>query len=155
VDGILPFVCGWNVVDLFNFKSIFSQRVVQKALRNLVSLSKMMLLGIPKCTKTYSKNMFVASCPLMVLQGIRMHILMNLSTTSVDFSSQITTSRGSLVPKTRGSRGSHTPIGVSLGRDLKNRLLLFLSWVKGSMCIRVPKVVILDVGGLESMSANL
>jgi hypothetical protein len=76
-------IYGWNVVDLFNLVSIFSQSVVQKALRNMVSLSKMMLLGIPKCTQTYSKNMFVSSCPLMVfLQGIRMHILLNLSTTT-------------------------------------------------------------------------
>ena len=48
---------------------------------------EMMLLGIPKCTQTYSKNMFVASCPLMVfLQGIRMHTLLNLSTTTNKYS---------------------------------------------------------------------
>jgi hypothetical protein len=80
--SIFPSVWGWNVVNLFNLVSI-SQSVVQKALRNLVSLSEMMLLGIPKCTQTCSKNMFVDSCPLMVfLQGIKMHILLNLSTTT-------------------------------------------------------------------------
>jgi hypothetical protein len=46
---------------------------------------------------------------------------------SVDFSNQIVVWRGSLVPQTRVS---HTPIGVWLGCDLKNRLLLLLllSW---------------------------
>jgi hypothetical protein len=31
----------------------------------------------------------------------------------------------------------------------------YASWIKGSMCIKVPKVVILDVGRYERMSANL
>jgi hypothetical protein len=43
--------------------------------------------------------------------------------TSVDFSRQIAAWRGFFVPQTRGS---HTPIGVWLGHDLKNRLLLLL-----------------------------
>jgi hypothetical protein len=43
--------------------------------------------------------------------------------TSVDFISQIVVRRGSPVPKTRGS---YTPIGVWLGHDLKNKLLLLL-----------------------------
>ena len=80
--SVCPSVCGWNVVDLFKFVSIFSYNVVQNALRNLVSLSEMMFLGIQKCTQTYPKNKFVASCPLIVfLQGIRTHILLNLWTT--------------------------------------------------------------------------
>jgi hypothetical protein len=63
--------------------SIFSHNVVQNALRNLVSLSEMMFLGIPKSTLTYSKKFFVASRPLMVfLQDKRMHIFRNLSTTT-------------------------------------------------------------------------
>jgi len=78
---VFLYVHRWNVVDLLNLVSMFSQSVVQKALRNLVSMFEMMLLSIPKCIQTCSKNMFVASCPLLVfLQGIRMHILLNLST---------------------------------------------------------------------------
>ncbi|MCY6524768.1 hypothetical protein, partial [Actinobacillus pleuropneumoniae] len=70
-----PSICGWNVVDIFNFKSIFSQNVFQNALRNMVSMSEIMLLSIPKCMQTYPKKTFVASCPLMViLQGITTRI---------------------------------------------------------------------------------
>jgi hypothetical protein len=47
---VFPSVCGWNVVDLFNLVSILSHNVVQNSLRNMVSLSEMTLLGIPKCT---------------------------------------------------------------------------------------------------------
>jgi hypothetical protein len=53
-----------------------------KWLRNMISLYNMMLPSIPKCTNTFSKNMFVDSFHFMVfLQGIRMHSLLNLSTT--------------------------------------------------------------------------
>jgi hypothetical protein len=48
---------------------------------------EMILLCIPKCTRTYLKNKFVSSCPLMIfLEGMRMHILLNLSTTTNKFS---------------------------------------------------------------------
>jgi hypothetical protein len=57
---VCPSVCGWNVVNLFNLVSIFYQSVVQKALRKLVSMFTMMLLGIPKCTQTHSKNVFAS-----------------------------------------------------------------------------------------------
>jgi hypothetical protein len=87
ITFIFLFVYGWNVVDLLNLVSIFSHIVVQNALRNLVSPSKMMLLGIPKCTQTCSMTIFVASCPLMVfLQGMRIHILFNLPTTTNRYS---------------------------------------------------------------------
>ena len=37
-------------------------------------------ISIPKCTQIFSKNMLIASCPLLVfLHGTRMHILINLS----------------------------------------------------------------------------
>ena len=65
--------------------SIFSQSVVQKALRNILSLSKMILLGTPKCTHASSNNMFATSCPLMgFLKGMVMHILLNMSITTID-----------------------------------------------------------------------
>jgi len=81
--SIFSSICGWNVLDLLNFVSMFSHNLVQNLLRNLMSLSEMMLLGIPKCTQTCAKNTFTTSCLLMVfLQGIRIHILLNLSTTT-------------------------------------------------------------------------
>jgi hypothetical protein len=67
VDYFYLLICMWmNVVDVFNFMSIFSQSVVQKASTNMMSLSKMMLLGIQKCTQKCSKNMFFASYSLKV-----------------------------------------------------------------------------------------
>lgn len=48
--SIYPILYGRNVVDLFNFVLIFSRCVVQNELSNLVSLSEMILFGIPKCT---------------------------------------------------------------------------------------------------------
>lgn len=63
--------------------NIFSHNVVQNVLRNHVFIFEMILLGILKCTQTYPKKKIVASCPLMVfLQGMIMHILLNLSTTT-------------------------------------------------------------------------
>jgi hypothetical protein len=51
------------------------------------SLSEMMLLGIPKYTQTCLNNKFVASHPFMVfLQGMRMHIFLNLPTTKNKYS---------------------------------------------------------------------
>jgi hypothetical protein len=44
---VFPFVRGWNNVDILNLLFIFPHNVVQNALRNIVSLSKMMLHGIP------------------------------------------------------------------------------------------------------------
>ena len=80
---VFPSVCGWNVVDLFNLVSIFSHNVVQNVRRNMVSLFEMMILCISNCIQTYSKKMCVASYSLMVfLQGMRMHIFQNLSTTT-------------------------------------------------------------------------
>ena len=84
---ICPSIYGWSLVYIFNLVSIFSQSVVQNVLRNVVSPSKMMDLDMPKCTQTYYKNMFLSSCPVMVLlQGIQMHILLNMSTTKSNLS---------------------------------------------------------------------
>ena len=75
----LPIFFWMDTVDLFNLVSIFSHNVVQNSLRNIVSIYEMMLLGIPKCTHTYSKNKFVSSYSLIVfLQGMRMHIFVGL-----------------------------------------------------------------------------
>ena len=79
----LTVVYGLKSIDLFNLVKIFSQSVVEGELRNLVSLFKMMLLGIPKCTQTFSNNICVAYCLLVVFfKGMRMHILLNMSTTT-------------------------------------------------------------------------
>jgi dolichol kinase len=67
---------------------MFSHNVVQNAPRNLVSLFDMILLNIPNCTHTYSKNLLVSSCLLTIfLQGMRMHNFLNLSTTTNRYSS--------------------------------------------------------------------
>jgi hypothetical protein len=42
----LPSVYGWNVVDILSLVFIFSKNVVQKELRNLVSLYDMILISI-------------------------------------------------------------------------------------------------------------
>ena len=63
---VFPSICGQNDVYIFNLVSIFSLTIVQKNLRNMLFLSKMMVLGIAKCTQTRSMKMFVSSCPLMV-----------------------------------------------------------------------------------------
>jgi hypothetical protein len=83
VDYFCMHICLWMECCIYiQLVSIFSPNIVQNVQRNLVSLSKMMLLGVPKCTQTCSKNMFSTFFPLMVfLQGIIMHILLNLSTT--------------------------------------------------------------------------
>lgn len=81
--SISPSILEWKVVDIFNWVPIISQSVVQKTLRNLVSLFEIMILGVPKCTQTFSNKMFVVSYSIMAfLQCTRLHIFLKLSTTT-------------------------------------------------------------------------
>lgn len=54
----------------------------KNVLRNYVSIYEIVLLGIQKCTQNHPMNKFTTFFLLMVfLQGINIHILLNLSTT--------------------------------------------------------------------------
>lgn len=73
---VWPSIWGWKVVDLVSLVSSIDQRLDQNALRNLMSRSKTMDYGIPKCTHTSSKkSLAVASAMILFLQAAMMAIL--------------------------------------------------------------------------------
>ena len=70
-------------MDLVSLVSNIDQRVDQNVLRNLLSRSKMIDYGIPKCTHTRSKkSLVVVYAVIFFLQAAMMAIFENLSTTT-------------------------------------------------------------------------
>jgi hypothetical protein len=70
-------------VDFVSLVSNKDQRIDQNVLRNLLSRSKMMVCGIPKCTQTHSKKRLEVSVIVTVfLHAMRMAIFENRSTTT-------------------------------------------------------------------------
>jgi len=82
---ICPFVKGWKAFDLVNMVSIKDHRLHQKVLKNLLSLSKIMVLGNPKWYSFYMvPTTTVALVVILFLHGAKMAILENQSTNHKD-----------------------------------------------------------------------
>ena len=69
-------------MDLVRLVSSIDHRLEQNVLRNLLSRSKIIDCGIPKCTHTHSnKSLAVASAVIFFLQATIIAIFENLSMT--------------------------------------------------------------------------